>query len=178
MSENFFVITGGPGSGKTTLLEQLRRRGFATVAEAGRAIIRDQLAVGGTAHHTADWALGAEVALAWEMRSYREAARNTGPVFFDRGIPDMVGYHPMMGRPTPAHFRAAAERFRYHRLVFVAPPWPEIYVNDAERKQDFAEALRSYDAVVVAYESCGYELVTLPKSTVDERANFVLARVT
>lgn len=177
MSENFIVITGGPGSGKTTLLDVLRGRGFATVAEAGRAIIRDQLAVGGTAHHTADWALGAEVMLAWEIRSYREANRHAGPVFFDRGVPDLVGYHPMMGRPTPPHFRRAADVFRYRHTVFVAPPWPEIYANDAERTQDFAEALRSYDAVVGAYESCGYDLVTLPKSTVEDRADFVLARV-
>jgi predicted ATPase len=185
MSENFIVITGGPGSGKTTLVERLRGRGYPTVGEAGRAIIRDQVAIGGIAHHTADWAVGAEVLLAWEMRSYREAAataseraaRDGGPVFFDRGIPDLVGYHPMMGGRTPPHFVAAAERFRYRRRVFVAPPWPDIYVNDAERKQDFAEAIRSYDAVVDAYESCGYELVTLPKSTVDDRADFVLDRL-
>jgi len=216
MSENFIVITGGPGSGKTTLVERLRERGYPTVGEAGRAIIRDQVAIGGIAHHTADWAVGAEVLLAWEMRSYHEAVaaaarheaaaaaarheaaaaaayheaaaaaaearRSAGAaqrdclVFFDRGIPDLVGYHPMMGGRTPPHFVAAAERFRYRRRVFVAPPWPEIYVNDAERKQDFAEAIRSYDAVVDAYESCGYELVALPKSTVDERVDFVLSR--
>ena len=198
MSENFIVITGGPGSGKTTLVERLRGRGYPTVGEAGRAIIRDQVAIGGIAHHTADWAVGAEVLLAWEMRSYHEAVaaaarheaaaaaaearRSAGAaqrdclVFFDRGIPDLVGYHPMMGGRTPPHFVAAAERFRYRRRVFVAPPWPEIYVNDAERRQDFAEAIRSYDAVVDAYESCGYELVALPKSTVDERVDFVLSR--
>jgi len=198
MSENFIVITGGPGSGKTTLVERLRERGYPTVGEAGRAIIRDQVAIGGIAHHTADWAVGAEVLLAWEMRSYHEAVaaaarheaaaaaaearRSAGAaqrdclVFFDRGIPDLVGYHPMMGGRTPPHFVAAAERFRYRRRVFVAPPWPEIYVNDAERRQDFAEAIRSYDAVVDAYESCGYELVALPKSTVDERVDFVLSR--
>ena len=178
MSENFIVITGGPGSGKTTLVDRLREHGYPAVGEAGRAIIRDQVAIGGIAHHTADWTVGAEVLLAWEMRSYREAtadARAGQLVFFDRGIPDLVGYHPMMGGRTPPHFLAAAARFRYRRRVFVAPPWPEIYVNDAERKQDLAEAIRSYHAVVDAYESCGYELVTLPKSTVDERVDFVLS---
>ena len=29
----------------------------------------------------------------------------------------------------------AAERFRYNRRVFLAPPWPEIFRQDAERKQ-------------------------------------------
>jgi predicted ATPase len=178
MSENLVVITGGPGSGKTTLIERLRSAGYPVVAEAARAIIRDQVTIGGPAHHAADWALGAEVALAWEIRSYREAfTGRSGPVFFDRGIPDLIGYHPMMGRPTPPHFVAAAERFRYRRRAFVAPPWREIYVNDEERTQDFAHAVRSFDAVLDAYQRCGYELVTLPKSTVAERLAFVLAEI-
>lgn len=48
-SDRFFVLTGGPGSGKTTLIEALRSAGFATSVEAGRGIIRDQLAIGGPA---------------------------------------------------------------------------------------------------------------------------------
>lgn len=179
MSENFVVITGGPGSGKTTLVERLRSAGYPVVAEAARAIIRDQVAIGGPAHHTADWALGAEVTLAWEIRSYREAGcHRDGPMFFDRGIPDLIGYHPMMGRPTPPHFVAAAERFRYRHRVFVAPPWAGIYVTDDERKQDFGWAMRCYDAVLDAYQRCGYEPVILPKSTVEDRLAFVLEQVT
>ena len=50
-SDQFFVLTGGPGAGKTTLIEALRDAGFATAPEAGRAIIRDQLAIGGPATH-------------------------------------------------------------------------------------------------------------------------------
>lgn len=46
-SDRFFVLTGGPGSSKTTLIEALRQAGFATSAEAGRGIIRDQSAIGG-----------------------------------------------------------------------------------------------------------------------------------
>lgn len=48
-SDRFFVLTGGPGSGKTTLIEALRTAGFATLPEAGRGIIRDQMAIGGPA---------------------------------------------------------------------------------------------------------------------------------
>ena len=45
--DRFFVLTGGPGSGKTTLIEALRVAGFAAAPEAGRGIIRDQVAIGG-----------------------------------------------------------------------------------------------------------------------------------
>ena len=47
-----------------------------------------------------------------------------------------------MGLPVPPHVSAAAETFRYNRRVFALPPWPEIFSQDAERKQDFAEAIR------------------------------------
>lgn len=70
----FVVLTGGPGAGKSTLLDALAAAGFATVAEAGRAIIRDQAAIGGSALHTVDPQLYADLMLSWEMRSYREAA--------------------------------------------------------------------------------------------------------
>ena len=71
----------------------------------------------------------------------------------------------------------AAERFRYNRRVFVAPPWPAIYTRDAERKQTPEEAVRTYEALVTAYTKCGYELVSLPLVSVEERVRFVLAEI-
>jgi predicted ATPase len=169
-----FIITGGPGAGKTTLLAELSRRGFATAPESGRAILKQQKAIGGPAQHHLDAGLYAELMLSWDMRAYDEARGEDGLIFFDRGIPDLLGYHAMMGLPQPDHFRAAGERYRYNRTVFIAPPWPEIYVTDAERKQDVAEAIRSYEALLACYGAAGYTLVELPKVPVGPRADFVL----
>ena len=47
--DRLFVITGGPGSGKSTLLDGLAEHGICTMPEAGRAIIQDQVAIGGEA---------------------------------------------------------------------------------------------------------------------------------
>src|SRR3546814_13489747 len=47
---DFHVITGGPASGKSTLIEALAVEGFDHMTETGRAIIRDQVAIGGAAH--------------------------------------------------------------------------------------------------------------------------------
>src|SRR5260370_41897713 len=49
--DRFTIITGGPGGGKTSLVDELRRRGFAGMQEAGRAIIGDQTLIGGAARH-------------------------------------------------------------------------------------------------------------------------------
>ena len=175
-SDRFFLLTGGPGAGKTTLIEALSRVGFATTIEAGRAIIRDQLEIGGPATHQNDPALFAELMLAFDIQSYRHALDETGPVFFDRGITELAGYHGMMGIETPAHFRTAAEKFRYNARVFVAPPWPEIFGQDSERKQSLGEAVRTHDAAVKIYAEFGYEIVPLPKTSVEERLRFVLAQ--
>ena len=55
MGDHLYVVTGGPGSGKTTLIEALGRLGIVSMPEAGRAIIRDQTAIGGQA---LPWAAG------------------------------------------------------------------------------------------------------------------------
>ena len=173
--ERFFVITGGPGSGKTTLIEALEAAGFARTVEAGRAVIQEQLASGGSAFPWKDPAAFAEKKLERDIRSYEEAKAQTGPVFFDRGIADVVGYLRLCGLPAPAQMMKAAEDFRYHRRVFIAPPWREIYAQDAERKQDFDEAQRTYTAMVATYTACGYELVELPRASVEERVRFVVS---
>ncbi|MEU8540595.1 AAA family ATPase [Streptomyces sp. NPDC048717] len=172
------MITGGPGSGKSTLIDRLQAAGFARSYEAGRGVIQDQRAVGGPGLPWQDPGLFAELMLCWELRSYRGAPTGPGPaVFFDRGIPDIVGYLRVEGRPVPAHLDTAARTFRYHPRVFIAPPWPEIYRQDTERRQSPAEAERTHAAMVETYTAYGYELVELPRASVVDRVRFVTARL-
>lgn len=173
-SDRFFIVTGGPGAGKTTLLDALAAHGYHRTIEAGRAIIQDQLAIDGPILPWRDPALFAEAMLVCDMRSYRMAEDMLGPVFFDRGVPDMIGYLRLMGRPVPAHMMRAAAAFRYNRRVFIAPFWPEIFANDRERKQSPEEADRTCEAIMTAYRELGFEIVLLPKASVGERARFVL----
>lgn len=91
--------------------------------------------------------------LTWEMRSYDEAQHFAGVVLFDRGVPDVEGYLRLMQLPVPPHVRNAVQRYRYNPLVFIAPPWREIFRQDAERKQTFDEAVRTHDALAQTYES-------------------------
>jgi predicted ATPase len=176
-TDRLFVITGGPGSGKSTLIDALAAHGICSMPEAGRAIIQDQVAIGGEALPWSDRLAFAELMLSWEMRSYRAAQKLTGPVIFDRGVPDVIGYLRVSGIPVPPHVDRAARIFRYHHRVFIAPPWPEIFADDAERKQSFAEAKATYEAMVETYSGLGYGLIQLPLDSVEERVQFVLRAI-
>ncbi|MBY9065441.1 AAA family ATPase [Hyphomonas sp. WL0036] len=174
---NRYILTGGPGAGKTTLLGHLGGQGIAVMPEAGRSIIRMQSQIDGQALPWRDRALFAEQMLAWELRSYEAAASLSGPVLFDRGLPDIVGYLRLEGLGVPAHISRAAQAFRYNPSVFIAPPWPEIFVQDAERRQDLETAERTYEAMVSTYRELGYALIELPRAPVGERASFMNARI-
>ena len=173
----FHIITGGPGSGKTTLIEALRARGFACSVEAGRGIILDQVAINGRALPWHDPLLFAELMLCWEMRSYHIAELTEGPVFFDRGVPDVLGYLRLMNIPAPDYMQKAAREFCYNPVVFIAPPWREIFNQDVERKQDFEEAQRTYEALASTYTALGCRLVEVPCIGIKERCDFILNHV-
>lgn len=175
--DRFFVLTGGPGSGKSTLLTALADAGFATMPEAGRSVIRGEVAAGGTALPWADRAAFAERMLDIDMRSHTKATAMDGIVLFDRGIPDIAGYLDLCGLPRPGRLMDAARRLRYSRTVFIAPPWPEIYARDTERKQDWDEAVATHDAMVRVYGEFGYTLIRLPLTPVADRAAFMRKRI-
>ncbi|MDX3810257.1 AAA family ATPase [Bosea thiooxidans] len=172
-SHRLVVITGGPGSGKTTLIEALAGAGHAVMPEAGRQVIRTQLAAGGQGLPWADGSLFAELMLTQDLRSHTVALARSGLVFFDRGIPDIAGYLALCRLPITETVERAARACRYRRTVFIAPPWPEIFTQDAERKQGPAEAQRTYEAMVATYPRYGYDLLELPRVEVAERVAFV-----
>ena len=168
------VLTGGPGSGKTTLLEALAQAGYAVEPEAGRAIIRQEQEGGGDALPWRDRALFARKMLDHDIAAHGRSQTSGRLTFHDRGVPDVVGYLTLCDLPIPADMDRAARTLRYHRRVFIAPPWAEIFGQDAERRQDFDEAERTFAAMAAVYPSYGYELVELPKATLVERVAFVL----
>lgn len=171
--DRMFVVTGGPGSGKTTLINALAARGFVCMPEAGRAIIQRQVAIGGTALPWSDRLAFAELMLELDILSYRTAQELDRPVIFDRGIPDVLGYLRVVGIAAPSRFGEAGQKYRYHHRVFIAPPWPEIFGQDAERKQSLEEAEATHDSMLAVYSSLNYELLPLPRASVEERVALV-----
>jgi predicted ATPase len=172
-SDRFVMISGCSSGGKSTLLAELGRRGHATVEEPGRRIVRQELAGGGSALPWANKDAFARRAIALAIADYRAADdRPPGWVFFDRGLVDAAAaFQHLTGQPT---LDTLAQAHRYHRRVFLAPPWPEIYVTDPERQHGFDQAIAEYHRLIVVYPSLGYDVILLPKVSITARADFVL----
>src|SRR5688572_1416991 len=166
------VITGGPGTGKSALLEAAARAGFATSGEVARDILREP---GGMALRAQDPAGFADAMLARELAAFDAAATRKGPVIFDRGFPDIVGFLALAGLPVSGELDRICRNVRYDGPIFRAPPWRGIYVSDRERIQSWQDACASDRAVSAAWGRYGYSLVDLPFVSVDERLRFLVS---
>ena len=175
--DRFVVISGCSGGGKSTLLAELGRRGRPVVPEPGRRIVEDELRRGGAARPWTDPAAFARRAIAMALADREQAGVPTGGradqlVFFDRGLVDAAAaLQHVTGEPAVATLGRA---HRYHRRVFLAPPWREIYATDPERRHGFDAALAEYARLAEVYPSLGYEVTVLPKTGVAARADVVL----
>ncbi len=163
------AITGAPGGGKSSLLKEMAERGFVVSPEVARIILQ---APGGMSLRDSDPAAFAQRMLEAEMQAF-EAAPISRTTIFDRGFPDIVGFLRLEGLPVFPELDLACRSFRYHRKVYRARAWREIYRQDAERTQDWNGALASDEAVTDAWRRYGYEIVDLPLASVDERADFL-----
>lgn len=171
---SLFVVTGAPGAGKTTLLDAAAAHGLRVGREAARAVIQVQTAIDGPALQWRDPARFAELMLDRDIQTYEALSAGVGPALCDRGIPDLVAYGQIMGLAETDHFARAATLYRYNTVAFLAPPWREIYADDAERTEGWEHAQRIYQPLCDAYAACGYTIVELPKVSVAERLAFML----
>jgi len=173
LGENFVLITGCSSGGKSTLLAELQARGHHCVEEPGRRIVKENLETGGQALPWTNPTAFAHRAIEMALADRQAATAHAGWVFFDRGLIDAASaLADLTGAPA---LETLGALHRYHRRVFMAPPWPEIYVTDPERRHGFEASLAEYHRLRRELPALGYDVITLPKTPVAARADFVLA---
>ena len=173
------VITGGPGMGKSSIISHMTSLGYHCIPEVGRMIIIEQMRTQGSKLPWVDPLGFAMEMLQQATIDYKNAtSRQTGGfTFYDRGIPDIMGYLLLCGIALPPQLEEACRNLPYFKKVFITPPWKEIYVNDTERKQSFAEAEATYESMYTVYDSLGYTLIEIPKLSIAQRADFILSQL-
>jgi len=175
--KNFYVLTGGPGSGKTTLINELKARGYSCVDETGRKIIQQQATINGDAVPWMNAKRYSELMLEQSVYDYNRLEEVGRICLFDRGIPDIWGYERLIGLPENKKLIEYSDVYRYNLMVFILPPWKEIYENDNERKQDFHTAIDTYEMMRVVYGELNYRLVEVPRDSIGNRVDFILDKI-
>ncbi len=164
------VLTGAPGAGKSTLLDAAAAAGLATSPEVARELLQSP---GGMELRANDPLGFAEAMLEAHAREFERHAGTAGPVLFDRGFPDVVGFLEVSGLPIPKAADAACRRLHYSGPILRAPAWADIYRQDEERIQSWKEAVASDEAVTAAWRRYGYDPIDLPLVSVADRLQFL-----
>jgi len=167
-----YIITGAPATGKTSLLEALAKRGYPIKAEIARKVIRQELALESTAVPWLDIELFSDKVFAYmwaELPTYHPSEI----IFLDRAVPDIIAYLHFAQKNIPPKYAHSLTDFGYATTVFLAPIWEEIYLNDTERKESFIQAKAIEEALINTYTSLGFKVITLPKSTISKRVEFI-----
>ncbi len=105
----------------------------------------------------------------------QERALPTDTVWFlDRATPDSVAYYRLGGKELDEQITSAMKEIRY-RKVFILDLVD--YVTDYARTETPEQARALHEAIKHAYTEQGYEIVPVPVMPVQERVQFILARL-
>ncbi len=169
----WYVLTGGPCAGKTTTLNELMRQGHPVLAEAARLEIDTKMAAGMAIEQIVsdpDWPYSVV------RRSY--AQENQMPTneqwFLDRSTVDSLAYFKKFGTPVDELLARAVKEIRY-RKVFLLDLID--YATDYARPETPEEARMLHEMLKDAYVQEGYEVVPVPVMPVQERVQYILARL-
>jgi len=172
---NFYVLTGGPGAGKTSLLNFLHKMGFSFIPETAREIIKQRLAKGLSPRP--DPPAFAKEMFKIDLDHFLSRTHSNSLLFFDRSFLDSAC---LLFEADPGAYQEIESiclTNRYNQKVFIAPPWEEIYQTDSERDQDFEESIVVHNKIRKWYSQHGYEIVIIPKNSVEQRARFILDHI-
>lgn len=174
LEKEIIVIIGGPGTGKTTIIDGLIKKGYCCYPEISREVTMEAKKQGIEQLFLENPLLFSELLLEGRKKQFTNAQNESHEiVFLDRGIPDVLAYMHYIGDSYPSFFDAACREHIYTK-IFILPPWEEIYVSDDARYENYEQAKLIYNHLTETYQNYGYELIEVPKNSLEERIFFIL----
>lgn len=175
MSQQIIVIIGGPGTGKTTIIDGLLDQGYCCYPEISREVTLQAKKEGIDQLFLENPLLFSELLLNGRKKQFLNAKNEPHPiVFLDRGLPDVLAYMHYIGDAYPEIFDTICKENIYTK-IFILPPWENIYVADNERYENYEQAKLIHNHLVDTYQNYGYNLIEVPKDSVENRINFILS---
>jgi predicted ATPase len=170
------IITGAPGTGKTSIINRLKQLGYVCNNEISREVISNQQQIGGRAFPWDDINEYARQVIAKMEIQY---AGNRGKlVFFDRAAPDLMAYLRFRSVEMITELNNLVN---YHRdtrtIVFYTPFWDNIYINDPQRPEKPEYAQQIGKTLYDTYTELGFDIIILPKTSVNNRVDFILEQI-
>lgn len=175
------VITGAPGTGKTSIIKALETGSFhcfheviRTMTLAAKTEEDPNLLLGNPIAFVSDSKLFNQQLLDGRLEQYKDAVdANQELVFYDRGMPDVLAYMDYFQQTFTADFMETCNINRYD-VVFLLPPWEDIYIQDNERLETYLQATEIHEHLKSTYLNLGYDVLEVPFGTVAERLSFIL----
>lgn len=168
------LLIGGPGTGKSTTLNYLSGLGYCCFPEIAREITLAAKEKGVDQLYLTDPLAFSKALLEGRIKQFHDANLiNENVVYIDRGIPDVSAYLNYSNQNYPAKFSQANKKYIYNK-VFHFPIWEEIFISDNERYENLDEAKEIDFHLQKTYVDLGYDLISVPKVSIQERADFIL----
>lgn len=170
------VISGGPCTGKTSIINTLDKIGYPCLHEFSRHIIEEGIR---TQNNIVPWGnLPAFTEKVFEGRIEQFNKGNEVKLaFYDRSIVDSIAYMEYDAVEVPQKYIQGALEYRYFPKVFVTPFWEEIYTTDDQRIEPIEKAQRLERYIIESYQKFDYEVLIVPKMSIQDRIDFILDHI-
>ena len=164
-----YIITGAPGTGKTTLINLLKKT-IPCMDEVSRKVIIEEQK---NNKNGVPWGnINRFTELVFKQTNKELSNKET--LICDRSLLDLEAYLTVANKSIPTYLRNFSYREKYHKTVFFAPTWFNIYCKDAQRLQEFEYCLQLEASLLEYYTEKGFDIVLLPKASPYKRMELIL----
>lgn len=171
---DWHVITGAPSSGKSTIITRLQEMGYDTVEEGARVIIDRELAKGKTLEQVNVDSPDFEEAWVRLQVDLEAKLDRSKKIIFDRGILDTLAYYRYYGWTVSKQMQKWCESAKYKKVfLFELLDYEQDYARI--ETSDTADALQ--DLFHEVYKEAGYNVILIPKDTVENRLKLVVQHI-
>lgn len=167
-----YIITGAPGTGKTTLINLLKKT-IPCMEEISRKVIIEEQKNNRNGMPWRDINRFADLVF---TRTKKELL-TTDALICDRSLLDLEAYLMVDNKTIPSYLQEYPYQEIYHKKVFFAPTWFDIYCKDSQRLQEFTYCLKLEKVLLEHYKNNGFDIIMLPKTTALERKKLVLKSI-